>query len=88
MKLDPQKPPPWKTPGFLPLMLLMMLGSALLLARNGTRRDVVFGEATSRGAGLGDVPFRPRATPSASASALPVTSGSAVPPVPSASAGR
>jgi len=79
MGFDPQKPPPWKSPGFLPLMLLMLLASAMMVARGG-RREVVFGEATPRGRGLGDVPFRPRVSASASASAAP--------PAPSASASR
>ncbi len=82
MSWDPQKPPPWKTPGFLPLMLLMALATGLIVARGGGRREVLFGDATPRGRGLGDVPFRPRLSASASSSAPP-----AVPGAPSASAG-
>ena len=86
MNLDPQKPPPWRSPGFLPMLLVMMVASGLIVARGrGGPREVVFGERNEK-KGLGDVPFRPRVAPSVSASASVAPSSPPASAAPSASA--
>lgn len=96
---DDSKPPPWKQPWFVPLMIATMLLATVgtcsqrdrrarwTAARNGETAPEEGWRTLPPGKpkDLGDVPFRPSASATASA-ATPAPSAPSAVPAPSASA--